>query len=215
MTNITPGNLSRYCDEYAAELLKKYFSSDDYTGGWFERFAGGGDRAETADRFTSDDIVAVSFLGVRIPGRAAIELLEERADEFNALLSDIPVDVDLWEVPEEMVGPESPAGQLWSRLAELPGVSMIAAGKLLARKRPRLIPVYDRIVKVALDRGDDDEWWLPFRAALSGKSGLVIALGRVRDQSGVGPEVSLLRVLYVSIWMREFGRPQSVPDSET
>jgi hypothetical protein len=117
--------------------------------------------------------------------------------------------------PKRWVEPDSPAGQLWNRLAELPGVSMVAAGKLLARKRPRLIPVYDRVLKVALDRTDEDEWWRPFRTALAGKSGLTTALGQVRDQSGVGSEVSLLRVLYVSIWMREFGRPEGAPDAET
>ena len=31
------------------------------------------------------------------------------------------------------------------------GIGFVTAGKLMARKRPRLIPVYDDVVKCALD----------------------------------------------------------------
>jgi hypothetical protein len=68
--------------------------------------------------------------------------------------------VDLWKAPDDMVGPKSHAGQLWSSLAELPWVSPMATGKLLARKRPRLIPVLDRVLKASLERPNEGDWWL-------------------------------------------------------
>ncbi|MEA2685969.1 MAG: hypothetical protein QOE93_1164 [Actinomycetota bacterium] len=102
MRHLTPidlGMLSRFLEPDAANLLDRYFNSGIYTGGQFERFAGGGDRPGVESRFTTDDIVAVSLLGVRIPGRAALELLEAQASELDALLIGIPGGVDLWQAP--------------------------------------------------------------------------------------------------------------------
>src|SRR3954454_18749960 len=45
-----------------------------FSGGRFDLLAGGGDRSDVADVFTSDDIVAVSLLGARIPGAPALAL---------------------------------------------------------------------------------------------------------------------------------------------
>ncbi len=165
VTRLTP-----FLGEQAVDLVDLYFNSAEYTGGQFERFAGGGDRPEIADRFTADDIVAVSLLSVRIPGRAALQVLASQARDLNALLSDIPVELDLWEAPEQVVAPGSPADRLWRQLDGFPGVSWVTAGKLLARKRPRLIPVYDRVVKTALGRKDGDEWWRPLRTILQENS---------------------------------------------
>lgn len=215
-TDITAAQIVGYLDERAVGLLAEYFApAGRFTGGRFERFAGGGARVETANRFTSDDIVAVSLLGVRIPGRAALRILEDEAQALNALLGEIPQGTDLWMAPEDAVGPRSAADQLWAGLVALPGIQWVTAGKLLARKRPRLIPVYDRVVKAALGRKDDDGWWLPLRAALAANPQLVTDLAGLRKESGLGDEVSLLRVLDVCIWMREYGQPEPVPDAET
>src|ERR1700722_15338300 len=104
MTNFTPlepNKINRYYDEFAVEQLKTYFESGTYAGGQFERFAGGGDRPETANKFTADDIVAVSFLGESIPGLAALQMIDDGYGELTELLAELPVGVDLWDVPEE------------------------------------------------------------------------------------------------------------------
>lgn len=214
LTPIDAGKLNRYVDDYAVEIVAKYFKSGTYTGGWFDHYAGGGDRPETANRFEDDDIVAVSFLGARLPGRAAYAILEDRSEEFGDLLTQIPGDVDLWDAPDEMLGPDSPARQLLERLVELPGMTFIAATKLLARKRPRLLPAYDRVLKVTLDRGNDDDWWIPLKAALTTKSNFVKTLTKLREDSEVGTDISILRVLHAAIWMREVGRPEPAPDAD-
>lgn len=212
---IDPAVLMRYLGDGAVGRLDEYFHSGMYTGGQFERFAGGGDRPATVGAFTSDDIVAVSLLGVRIPGRAALQVLDVQTKELNALLGKIPARVDLWLAEEEIVGPDSAADQLWTRLVDLPGISWVTAGKLLARKRPRLVPVYDRVVRAALGRTHEDGWWRPLRAVLSENDELINKLTHLRERSALGDDVSLLRVLDVSIWMREYGQPEPVPDAET
>lgn len=208
--------LSRYLGAQAVDVLNDYFRSGRFTGGSFDRFRGGGDRPETANRFTSDDIVAVSLLGVRIPGWAALGILEDQkaADEFTALLARISGELDLWQAPEDDVGPNSSAERLWRRLVDLPGIGWVTAGKLLARKRPRLIPVYDRVVKQALGRRDGDEWWRPLRTALVVKPDVVSRLQELRRETGLDV-VSLLRILDVCIWMQGGGTPEPAPDAET
>lgn len=42
---------------------------------------------------------------------------------------------------------------------ELEGVGRTRASKLVARKLPRLIPVIDDVLRVALDIRDDDDTW--------------------------------------------------------
>jgi hypothetical protein len=213
-TPIDPDQLLPFLDKAAVDLLRAYFTSGTFTGGSFERFAGGGDRPESADRFTSEDVVAVSLLSVRIPGQAALALLERRPAEFNALLAELPNGVDLWAADEATIAPGSAADQLWHLLVELPGIKWVTAGKLLARKRPRLIPVYDRFVKAALGRPDGDEWWRPLRAVLRDSPDLITRLRKLRDDSRVGPDISLLRILDVSIWMHAHGKPEPTPDAE-
>ena len=59
-------------DEAAAALLEAYFRRDEdarpcFTGANFERIGGGGDRLDVRERFTAEDIVAVTMLSVRVP----------------------------------------------------------------------------------------------------------------------------------------------------
>ncbi|SDH47498.1 hypothetical protein SAMN05216377_12326 [Pseudonocardia oroxyli] len=136
----------------AAHLLHQYFIRRDerdgspfYTGGQFERFAGG-DRPDVADTFTVDDLVAVSMLSVTVPGRAALNILGPDAGELAELLAAIPTDVDLVDAEPHMIDDGSAANHLWQALRSQAGIGPVVAGKLLARKRPRLVPVMDSVV---------------------------------------------------------------------
>ena len=212
---IDPADLRRFVDDDAIGRLVEYFQSGRFTGGRFDRLAGGGDRTNIADVFTSDDVVAVSLLGVRIPGAPALALLDDQNRTYARLLQQIPVGVDLWRADEADVGPGSHADELWKALVRLPGINWVTAGKLLARKRPRLIPVYDRVVKAALGRSHADEWWRPLRQALIDDPKLVAHLSVLRDQAHIAGTVSLLRVLDVCIWMQDYGHPEPVVDAES
>jgi hypothetical protein len=77
----------------------------------------------------------------------------------------------------------------------------VAAGKLLARKRPHLIPVYDSHVKVALGRERiHNTWWSDLRCQLTTDAGLIPELESVRARAGVG-HLSLLRTFDIMCWM--------------
>ncbi len=211
---IDPQLIWPFLDDSAERALDVYFNSGAFTGGQFDRFAGGGDRQGNANTFTAEDIVAVSMLSVRIPGRAALRLLDG-ADELDSLLSAIPTKVDLWDVREEEVGPGSAANQLWELLESIDGIGWVTAGKLMARKRPRVIPVYDRVVRDALERRGSDQFWQPLRSALADNKAIVDRLGELRATAGLDSETSLIRTLDVAIWMKAHGRPEPVPDAES
>lgn len=85
--------------EHATEDLRTYFSEDaevPYTGRRFEAFAGGGDRLDTRNAITADDLLAVQMLGVKFPAEVAIDLIEGKLGEQAAgLLCKIPSNVAL------------------------------------------------------------------------------------------------------------------------
>ena len=129
-----------------------------YTGARFDVWDSTGTRHTDANRFTSDDLVAVTFLSVVVPPKAAWELLSGRPRYFGEMLEEIP-DLDLAEVHPSEITPSWAPWRLWDRLRELRGADWVIASKLLARKRPRLIPIYDRVVKTVT--GGDPNFWVP------------------------------------------------------
>ena len=63
--------------ERAVTDLRVYFGLDGgtpFSGAYFERLTGGGDRADAANRFTADDLVAVTMLSVSVPPGRAMDL---------------------------------------------------------------------------------------------------------------------------------------------
>jgi len=76
----------------------------------------------------------------------------------------------------------------------------VIADKLLARKRPRLIPVYDRVVKTVT--GGDRNYWVPLcRALQADDTALHRRLLRLREEAGLPAAVPGLRVSDVIAWM--------------
>ena len=197
-TSAEPGS-----DE-GSRLLREYFSGYSesgeplYTGARFERLGGGGDRPEIADWWTAEDLVAVSMLGVHVPAAAARSILEDDATTLHVLLSQVRPDRDLWEAADQEIDRSSPAWELWRRLDRYHGVGWTITSKLLARKRPRLLPVLDDVVLQASGLHIDDAW-TEFRAVLTDDR--VKALQSLRAAAGLGPEISVLRVLDVLLWM--------------
>lgn len=71
-------------DGHALDHLATYYGLGGgrcYTGAFFDTW-----RNNVVDRFTADDLVAVSFLSVFVPPLAARELLGQDADRFTELL---------------------------------------------------------------------------------------------------------------------------------
>ncbi|WP_316525760.1 DUF6308 family protein [Kitasatospora brasiliensis] len=206
--------------EAAVALLRAYFTRQRakggayYSGAHFERLAGGGDRPETADGFTADDLVAITMLSVSVDAHGAVELLTDPDGHWHRLLSAIPRDARL-EDPAcaPLIAPDGPATELWERLVnprgaypgKPDGVGAVVAGKLLARKRPHLIPVYDIRVKTLFRRPKvDATFWSALADALRADGGALHArLAELRRKSGIGEDIGVLRVLDVIAWMHQ------------
>ncbi|MGW7055143.1 DUF6308 family protein [Streptomyces sp. NPDC054887] len=187
--------------------LRRYFGIDlppggmPFTGSRFEHLAGGGDRPEVAERFTAEDLVAVQTLSVTVPALVALDLLEGRLGaQLSGLLQAIPKDIDMVDAEADVLAEGSPADQAWHLLRAQHGVNWVIAGKLLARKRPRLLPVYDRVVRCAVGR--PPSFWLALHTALREDDAVLHRhLLKLRQAAGLPETVSALRVCDVAVWM--------------
>jgi hypothetical protein len=177
----------------------RYFNTDLYPGGRFERLDGGGDRPEVQHQFTASDLTAVRCLGTDIKPVSAIALLETHAGRLSALLRRIP-HMPLYEAPLSEINASSSAGTLASMLIgdDFPHLGRMTATKLLARKRPHLLPVYDIVVGRMLGKPQNithclHSWFHsdPERAK---------SLASMRDEIPGVADISLLRVLDAAIW---------------
>jgi len=138
----------------AAEVVRTCFlprPTGRFTGAHFERLGGGGDRPEVADEFTAEDLVAVPMLSIPVVGDTALEILMHRRNQLHELLRQIPTDLTLAAVDPEVIGPSRPAWQTFLLLRSIRDVGPTTASKLLARKRPHLLSVYDSVV-------DENSW---------------------------------------------------------
>jgi hypothetical protein len=197
----------------SVDALRRYFrdsgpARDLFSGRWFNRSSGGGDALEVADVVTAADVLALTHLSMSDLSELAVAVLERRAAEVNALLPDIPRMAMHEVTPDDydtVLGRQSAAWRLWELLRACAGENRwVSASKLLARKRPHLLPVYDNVVKQELD-GTNRIWaclWCWFQGDLR----RVDALEALRAEVGGIEDVSLLRCLDVVLWMRGSGR---------
>jgi hypothetical protein len=202
-------------EDFAVGLVKEYFEKDGdgrfrYSGAYFERLGGGGDRPEVAYQVTAEDLMAVSMLSVRVIRHYALDVLVYQSREISGLLADIPVGVSLADAgADEFIAEGRPAWELWRLLREIHPplhrnrLGPVAAGKLLARKRPHLIPVYDSYVERALGRTrTHGTWWRDLRCELTKDPVLVDRLEGVRARAGAdAAHLSLLRTFDIMCWM--------------
>lgn len=148
--------------------------------------------------FTDGDLVAASLLDVRFGPHAVMELLQR--DECNRLLADVPDGVALWEARPEQLDRDSAAWQLWRRLVAIPGVNRTRASKLLARKRPHLMPILDSIVVARLQLSRGNRWETLRMAITPERRSRIEHLGHAAMHHGAS-HPSALRLLDVATWM--------------
>jgi hypothetical protein len=190
-------------DRYAraAELARRFWT-EPFTGRYFHVLA---DR-DRPNEITEIDIVAVSMLGVTIPAPVAVSLLT--GDERGAvgeLLAQIPLDADIWDAEDRLEQGE-PLWSLWdllnriswptSTLANDMGQTKIS--KLLATKRPRLVPVFDSVVAKLFPAVDN--YWAAFAHALADVNDR-LTLSIVCGGEYVPEEAGFLRRLDAVLWM--------------
>lgn len=186
----------------AEGMLDGYLNHGWFSGAWFQAIGGAGDTPDVADRFTPADVVAVSTLSLNIQGWTAIELLDRPGNDFSALLAAIPVDLDLPEADDEVL---NRLFALQDKLDEIDGIGHVTRSKLLARKRPRLVPIRDRYVLRELVGDVSASLTRPLRDALRAdpevRSQLEGLAARVAN-GGISP----LRALDIIVWMNAHGK---------
>ena len=194
---------SIFDDPQSLTALTRYF--DSYTGARFERLGDCGNTAtaDTADRVTATDLLAVQLLSVQVPPRVILGILEgSLGDELSALLAKIPANDDLADIDPVHIDDRSSAAEAWRLLRGLEGMGQVITSKLLARKRPRLIPIRDTVVWCALG-WSGNAFWSPLRSELRAEGhALHHRLLELRQSAGLPEAVSALRVLDVVLWMR-------------
>ena len=195
-------------NERAIELLRRYFGLADntaFTGSRFESLGGGGDAPDTANVITAADILSLSTLSIRVHGSAVLQLLEDEqfSSEASDYLAQIPANLDLVDADPTMLAKGSPAYRLWHHLKRLYRFGATTTSKLMARKRPWLIPVYDSVIDRAFGLGSSAGQWDYWYAVLtSNDRKLHKHLLTLRYEAGLPEQISPLRVLDVVAWMR-------------
>lgn len=180
-----------------------------YSGARFDTFDR---RCGEADVITASDLLSLSLLSVDVSGQAIVGITDVHAEQISNLLAQIPVDTSLHELDAaeftRLLGPGSPAQQLWEVLKASPrdrrwGMGPTRVSKLMARKRPRLIPIWDTFIETALRLTNSADHWIVMHKLLQ-EGDLVEHLQHLRDEAGLDPAViSELRVFDVVVWMQQ------------
>ena len=185
--------------KHGKELVRLFLEHpDDFGSGFagltFDRLA-----PNESDHWNAADLVAVTLLDVRVRPSGVRALLEHQSNDFNEMLSAIRTDIELWsDSTNARADALDKARALYTRLEKLSGVGPVTASKLLARKRPRLVPIRDRVINKRLGLELGDEFWRPLGEVLARND----RVARIRDMLPPGhSELSELRALDVALWM--------------
>jgi len=189
MAHFTTHLIEYFSDVRRAEAVEALIDYRSKTGFHFDQMI----RDSNPFVITPKDIVAVSMLSVDVPASVSIWLLEggEGAETISELLDSInPPDAKIWD-DEVDLKKGSPAWDLWNVVDGRRGMGATKTSKLLAAKRPHLLPVIDDIVRDALfaeQRRVDvvRDYWDLWRDELCGRDGAELrsAVEAVRAEAG-------------------------------
>ncbi|WP_326566942.1 DUF6308 family protein [Amycolatopsis rhabdoformis] len=183
--------------------LQRYFADgplrESYTGRHFERFEGGGDALDVRDRVTSADVLALNFLSITDLAGVAVDTTVTHVAKIADLLQDIKTDTAMHEAEWSTYAESSPAYELWALFKRCGGKNRwVTANKLLARKRPHLIPVYDSRVQALL--GAPERFWACLWTWFhTDDERRTDSLRELRSTVGEIEDISLLRCLDVAL----------------
>lgn len=175
----------------AAALVSEYYDeTGPFAGATFETLG-----TNEPNRIGVDDLLALTLLDVKVTPPGIRQVLTRDAALLSASLAAIPTDLPLWEADDATL---ERATQLYKHLKNVPSIKQVVAGKLLARKRPMLIPVVDKWVIDAL-KAPKNSYWVSIREALQDQA----RRDRIEACRATAPvSVSTLRLLDVIIWMQ-------------
>ncbi len=155
------------------------------TRGQFDRLSWTSDPTQ----ITATDIVAVSMLARPVPAATAAWLLSDEGQWLTAeILAEIPITATLQDcnpnsilkiadlfhlirrpssqVPTGTNGQEAKASKR-RRSSKHNSIGQANTTRLLAAKRPGLVPIDDRSIRKALGYSKDETWWLRWKSVLN------------------------------------------------
>lgn len=184
--------------------LTTYSAGGAYTGAYFHELTHAG--PSHPDQFDISDIASLSLLSVTLNGQMAKQLTtkNEESDQLARVLAREP-DRNLGELTTEQVEKLNGSEGLdpaWNLISKIHGVGPTRTAKLLARKRPRLIPIWDSVIARVLGLPKTTSYWIHFHMALTADgSRLDDKLSELAQKAGVGERYSRIRVLDILAWM--------------
>jgi hypothetical protein len=221
-------------ETYARGLLRDYFRRDDggwvYSGAMFDTYpaepaTAAASQPAAANAITDSDIVALSMLGIRATGYEALIITRYTTREIEALLAKIRADALIDEDESAgLLSPDGPAWKLWELLRDVKDrtkdarFGTVAAGKILARKRPGLVPIGDSRIAAVFRRPPpdrDERWWDDVRSAslyprkTAAGTTLWRYLDRIKDEENLA-HLPTLRVLDIIGWMHARQRVSAI-----
>ena len=172
------------------DLVHRYFNpqgNEPFAGALFHTL---GDNDPS--RFGNDDLLSLNLLDESV---TALQIEKLTRGKFDDLLQALGENYDITELDG---GPYEPANKIWIALFDIHGFGPTRVAKLLARKRPKLIPIRDSIVNKQLQIAGFS-WWKSLAATMrhSHVKELLEEMSPTKDEC----DVSHLRVLDVAIWM--------------
>jgi hypothetical protein len=174
----------------ATEDLATYFTT--YTGRWFEHFSARSD----PNHLDANDIAACAALSVELNGKT-VDGLMSRVTDIDTLLADCPDRAtQLWDIDPSSSG-YTALTELYELVRTINGMGPVRTSKLLASKRPHLVPIRDSVVETLLGAGD--QWWAPWRTVVADADLRDLVESLTPDTVPVG--TSVLRRLDVVLWM--------------
>jgi hypothetical protein len=185
--------------------LRRYFREDGprselFTGRRFERLAHD-EEPRVCDRITPADVLALSLLSAKDQlAHFAIDVLEVRGEELSTQLAELPTELAMHDAPWSIYAEGGPADRVWNILRACGGKNLwVYANKLLARKRPHLLPAYDHQIRTLL--AAPRSYWACLWTWLHDDADRAKAIRTLRAEVGGIEDISVLRCLDVMLWM--------------
>ena len=214
--HLDPSSDPQVRDE-AVRLLQGYYAGllgtgKGFEGGWWDGFDPSRTRGASPDVFTVDDLLSASLLSAPIYSTAVLEILGEKANRLSSALKDLGDDRDLGALSAGDVQALEKESTLWATLRAIPGIGSTRASKLVARKRPRLVPIYDEVVGAAVygKAGSRGQWQRLHAVLTADGNALQEHLGGLRTEAGLPEWISLLRIFDVIAWLDGSGKSHGI-----
>ena len=186
----------------AANAIVAHLESTD---GWFDRLSLESDPA----RITADDLIAVSMLGVPVPIAASAWLLSPEGQWLTTeRLAAIPSGTELWSCDADSILRTADLFQLlrastsqFPPEAEGAAVGQATATRILAAKRPAMVPIDDRQIRSILRYSKDALWFRRWRSVIDDE--LLASARAARElaaaEDAAAARLSELRILDIVI----------------